>query len=97
MSKVNVKFFKSKDKKSYTCTMSNLTLYHIKAIKHILSTATDNGIELVKSNGVTLPYLSVNISLPLVASVPRVFVVPYIELNALFGNVFQPRNLIIYD
>lgn len=94
---VNVKFRKSKDKKSYTCTMSNLTLYQLKAIKHILSTATDNGIELVKSNGITLPYLSVNISLPLVASVPRAYLVPYSELNALFGNVFQPRNKIIYE
>lgn len=94
----NLKFRKSHDKKSFTCTISGLTLYQVKALKAVFRSATDNGIELVCSNGITLPYISVNVSLPLMrASVPRAFSIPYSELNDLFGPYFPLRNKIIYE
>lgn len=92
-----LKIRKSKDKKSYSCTISNLSLYQLKVIRSLFQGVYGNGIILQRSNGITLPYLSLEFNAPLLSRFPQTFTVPYIELNDLFGDSFPPRNIIIHS
>ena len=92
-----LKFRKSKDKKSYTCTISNLSLYQLKVLRSLFQQVYDNGIIVKRSNGITLSYLCLEFDVPLLAGVPQSFTVPFIELNDLFGDCLPPRNRIIHS
>ena len=91
-----LKFRKSKDKKSYTCTISNLSLYQLKVLRSLFNQVYDNGIIVKRSNGLTLPYLCLEFDVPLLPGPLQSYTIPYIELNDLFGPCLPPRNKILF-
>lgn len=92
-----LKFRKSSDKKSYSCTISNLSLYQLRVLRSLFNQVYDNGIIVKRSHGKTLPYLCLEFDVPLVAGVPHSFTIPLIELNDLFGGCLPSRNLTIHS
>lgn len=91
-----LKIRKSKDKKSYTCTISNLSLYQLKVIRSFLQQVYDYKVIVQRANGVTLPYLSLDFLAPLLPGPLQSYTIPYIELNDLFGDCLPPRNKILF-